>query len=321
MNKVHTAKENVARARNSTQIHVYRRPFSGVKKKLRWIHMKMLLSATTFTTFAVTVSVFSKCCFVCLFVCVLCSAWNEELAVPIDAQQSRVSKLLKNINYNIARALFNQQHCHLCGGCFLSRSGRLCSIVYAHTAHTHSSCELIVYMKFMHIQHSMLIKHGVFTHFNREKDSLMESAKAWMRFVSISIDDLYLLLLHRIGLLHAQAHRFQTQIDIFNVKLANIYASVLMTRLIMLDRTKNSLKETLDGQCTTWICSKGEKGTNRKIFIISTISHFNFASHFMLSLLQLFFLFLKFNWQRRNQNYWRNEKEFLFLSFRKCVQR
>lgn len=60
------------------------------------------------------------------------------------------------------------------------------------------------------------------------------------------------------------------------------------------------------------VCLKGEKRHQSHISIISTISHFNFASHFMLSLLPIF-LFLKFNWQRRNQKLFAMKRNFSFF--------
>lgn len=67
--------------------------------------------------------------------------------------------------------------------------------------------------------------------FDREKDSRMKLAKTWMRFVSISIYDLYISLhfycIESVYCTHSHTARarFQTQIDIFNVELANIYAN------------------------------------------------------------------------------------------------
>lgn len=91
--------------------------------KCCWARQHSLYTLTVTVSVSVSV-VFYGVCFVLfrLFVClcvVLCSAWslqqrvsrakaNARLTVSIDAQQSRVSKLLKNINYLLHGSSFVQ---------------------------------------------------------------------------------------------------------------------------------------------------------------------------------------------------------------------
>lgn len=135
-------------------------------------YLKMLLSATAFATFIVTV--FD------LFVCVpdravlannVCLVQKQtKLAVPIDAQQSRVSKLLRisitthivqralcltnNISIHFISLLFFLFVCIFMDACFF-----LHLILYelinnnsnTYIFHNIFSCELIVYIKYIHI--------------------------------------------------------------------------------------------------------------------------------------------------------------------------